>query len=96
MSHFNEFNMKDAIHELLKTYKLDHPMLELKIKAIWDETMGAMISKKTTKLIFKNRIVHITVNSSVLRNELVMMKTELKEKLNEKLGGELIDEIQIN
>lgn len=91
----NEFSMKEAIAQLIKSYRMDDKMLELKLADMWRELMGKMIASKTTGVIYKNRILSIQVNSAPLRNELMMIRSEIMERLNEKLGVNLIDEIQI-
>lgn len=90
----NEFSMKEAIAQLIKSYRMDDKMLELKLVDMWREMMGKMIASKTTTVIYKNRILSIQVNSAPLRNELLMIRSEIMERLNEKLGVNLIDEIQ--
>lgn len=87
--------MKEAIAQLIKSYRMDDKMLELKLADMWRELMGKMIASKTTGVIYKNRILSIQVNSAPLRNELMMIRSEIMERLNEKLGVNLIDEIQI-
>ncbi|MCX7745093.1 MAG: DUF721 domain-containing protein [Flavobacteriales bacterium] len=90
----NEFSMKEAIAQLIKSYRMDDKMLELKLADMWRELMGKMIASKTTGVIYKNRILSIQVNSAPLRNELMMIRSEIMERLNEKLGVNLIDDIQ--
>ncbi len=90
----NEFSMKEAIAQLIKSYRMDDKMLELKLADMWKELMGKMIASKTTAVIYKNRRLSIQVNSAPLRNELMMIRSEIMERLNEKLGVNLIDEIQ--
>jgi predicted nucleic acid-binding Zn ribbon protein len=91
----NEFTMKEAIAQLIKSYRMDDKMLELQLGEIWRELMGKMIASKTTGVYYKNRILAVQVNSAPLRNELMMIRSEILERLNEKLGVKLIDEIQI-
>lgn len=86
--------MKEAIAQLIKSYRMDDKMLELKLADMWRELMGKMIASKTTGVIYKNRILSIQVNSAPLRNELMMIRSEIMERLNEKLGVNLIDDIQ--
>jgi predicted nucleic acid-binding Zn ribbon protein len=91
----NEFTMKEAIAELIKSYRMDDKILELQLGKIWKDLMGKMIASKTTGVQYKNRILTIQVNSAPLRNELMMIRSEILQRLNEKLGAKLIDEIQI-
>ncbi len=45
------------------------------------------------KIYIKDHVLFIHLNSSVVRNELLMLREELRKKLNEKAGAEVIREI---
>ena len=91
----NEYTMKEAIEQLIKSYRMDDKMMELQLGEMWRELMGKMITSKTNGIHYKNKVLTIQVNSAPLRNELMMIRSEILERLNEKLGVKLIDEIQI-
>ena len=59
----------------------------------WEEIVGKAISSRTTKIYIKDHILYVHLNSSVVRNELLMLREALKEKLNEKAGTEVIKDI---
>jgi predicted nucleic acid-binding Zn ribbon protein len=59
----------------------------------WEEVVGKAISSRTSKMYIKDHILFVHLNSSVVRNELLMLKQALKEKLNEKAGSEVIKDI---
>ena len=72
--------------------------LELKLKEVeliesWEEIVGKMVSNRTKKIEIKNGKMIIYLKSSVVRNELLMLRESLKEALNKKAGEELITEI---
>ena len=41
----------------------------------------------------KSKILYVEINSSVVKNELFMMREEIRRKLNEKAGEELVEKI---
>ncbi|MCX6333768.1 MAG: DciA family protein [Bacteroidia bacterium] len=41
----------------------------------------------------KDKVLYVHLSSSVVRNELLMLRQALKEKLNEKAGIEVIKDI---
>ena len=59
----------------------------------WEEIVGKAISSRTTKIYIKDHILYVHLNSSVVRNELLMLREALREKLNQKAGSEVIKEI---
>ena len=52
-----------------------------------------MISKRTKKIDIKNGKMIIYLKSSVVKNELMMLRESLRKSLNEKAGEEIIKEI---
>jgi predicted nucleic acid-binding Zn ribbon protein len=76
--------MKDYIREM---------KLEGKLVNSWEEIVGKAISTRTTKVYIKDHILYVHLNSSVVRNELLMLREALREKLNKKAGSEIIKEI---
>ena len=55
--------------------------------------MGSAIAKRTEDLFINKRVLHIRLNSSVLREELFIAKEKIKQMLNEEAGETVIDEI---
>ncbi len=81
--------MKDYLREL----KLEDKLREISLVNSWEETVGKAISSRTSKIYIKDRILYVHLSSSVARNELMMLREELKNKLNQKAGSEVINEI---
>ena len=81
--------MKDYIKEMNLGGKLD----EVGIINSWEETVGKAIASRTSKIYIKDHILYVHLNSSVVRNELLMLRQALKEKINEKAGSEVLKDI---
>lgn len=81
--------VKDYISEMNLGGKLD----EISVINSWEETVGKAISSRTTKIFIKDQTLYVHLNSSVVRNELLMLREVLREKLNQKAGKEVIKEI---
>lgn len=90
----NDTTLKDAIQKMLKTYKLSSKLEETTIINAWPELMGAAVANRTSQIYIHNKKLFVKLESSVVRNELIMVKTGILEKLNERAGGgEVINEI---
>jgi len=89
----NQQNLKQAIDRLLEAYGLKDKMLQLDIITSWEQLMGKAIARRTREMYFKDRILYISLDSSVLREELMMGKSKIIQLLNEKTGKELISDI---
>lgn len=96
MSEHNEKSLKQSIEALLKTYHLDDGIREAKVKEFWNAEMGKMILKHTVELKLRNRVLHVSLNSSVVRQELDMARTQLMQRINEFLGEQWVTAIQLH
>ena len=81
--------IKDFVNEMGFEEKLD----ETSLIGSWEEVVGKAISIRTSKIYIKDHILYVYLSSSVVRNELQMLKEPLKSKLNEKAGKQLIKDI---
>jgi len=85
--------MKTLDSVLLKSLKnlgLDEKLNEKILIKFWKEMFGASIISATNNITLKNKTVTIYLNSSVIRNELRMMKTQIFEKFREQFGKDNI------
>jgi predicted nucleic acid-binding Zn ribbon protein len=83
----------EAVNDYLKEMKLDGKLSEVSVINSWEEIVGRAISSRTTKIYIKDHILYVHLKSSVVRNELLMLREELREKLNQKAGSEVVKEI---
>lgn len=93
MSKHNEHSIKDAINNLLKTYKLDDKIAEKQLIDSWKAVMGEMIAKHTTDIYIKHQQLFVKLDSPALRNELVLAKTKIVKMLNDSVGRKVINEV---
>jgi predicted nucleic acid-binding Zn ribbon protein len=66
---------------------------ETAVISSWEETVGRAISSRTSKIYIRDKVLYVHLNSSVVRNELFMLRNALREKINQKAGEEVIKEI---
>lgn len=95
MRRSNIQNIHEVINQLLKDLKIDHKLKEVRLINSWNEVLGNGVSKATDKLFIKNRVLFVYMKSSVVRNELLMMKSSIIKSLNEKVGEKIIDDMVI-
>lgn len=82
-----------VIDRLLKAYQLDGRMREMDIISAWEEMMGKAVANRTDKLAIHSGVLHIKLNSSVMRDELLHGKQVIIERVNQKAGEELIKDV---
>lgn len=86
-------SLAEAINDYIKEMNLGGKLSEVAVINSWEEIVGKAISSRTTKIFIKDSILYVHLNSSVVRNELLMHRESLKEQLNKKAGSEVIKDI---
>ena len=66
---------------------------ETGIVAHWPELMGTAVANRTTQIYVSQKKLFIRIESAVIKNELLMVRTGIIQKLNERAGGEVITDI---
>jgi predicted nucleic acid-binding Zn ribbon protein len=86
-------SLAEAVKDYIAEMNLGGKLSEVGVINSWDEIVGKAISSRTSKIYFKDHVLYVHLNSSVVRNELLMLREALREKLNEKAGSEVIKDI---
>ena len=86
-------SLAEAVNDYIKEMNLGDKLSEAGVINSWEETVGRAISSRTTKIYIKDHVLYVHLNSSVVRNELLMLRETLREKLNQKAGSEVIRDI---
>ena len=81
------------LDQFVKSNKLERGLAEYRLINSWSDLLGITVAKKTKNLHIRNRKLFVTLHSSVVRNELEMIKDTLIGKLNEAAGMKVIDDI---
>lgn len=86
-------HISEVIQELLKKNNMKSRLDETTITQKWEEVVGKTMAKYTRKVYVNKGILYVEVTSSVARNELVMNRSLLIERLNQTTGSETITDI---
>lgn len=79
--------------QVLHEQHLDIPLLEKRIVEGWGEVMGKIVADYTTDISLKDRILYLKISSSVLRHELFLQRTQIRDKMNEFAKQEYVKEV---
>ena len=85
--------MSQALKDYLKALGIDQKMHEAAVLSRWEELMGTAVAKRTEKKFIKSRVLHIELNSSVMRDELMQKRSQIIDKINTASGYDIIDDI---
>lgn len=91
----NQQSLKDAIREMMDSCSLTDRYQQTMVQANWKEIMGPTVARYTNDLFVKDGTLHIFVSSAPLKNELLIMKSKIIERVNEEIGAEVISDIAI-
>lgn len=85
------------LSDVLKTYvqenALEKKLSELDLIKSWEMVMGKTVARYTGNLHIQNSTLFVETTSPIVRNELLMMREEIRQRLNEVAGSELIKTI---
>lgn len=88
-------SMKDAVKDFLKASGLEE---EYKLKTLlgkWEQLVGKPIALRTEKLYIQNKVLFITLNSSVMREELQHQKSKIVSIINQEAGCQIINDVYL-
>jgi predicted nucleic acid-binding Zn ribbon protein len=86
-------SLAEALSDYIKEMNLERGLSEIHLLNSWEEIVGKAISSRTKKIYIKDQVLFVHLDSSVVRNELLMLRESLKARLNEKAGSQVIKEI---
>jgi len=85
--------IREALNEYRSEMNIDTRLKEVGLINSWEEIAGKAIAKRTSRVYLKEGKLIIYLTSPVVRNELIMAKESLRERLNEQAGEELVKEV---
>jgi predicted nucleic acid-binding Zn ribbon protein len=86
-------SLAEAIQDYIKEMNIGTKLKEISLLDSWETMVGKAISSRTSKVYIKDKVLFVHLNSSVVRNELMMIREALREKLNSQAGEEVIKDI---
>ncbi|MEA3444877.1 MAG: DUF721 domain-containing protein [Bacteroidota bacterium] len=85
--------LSDVLNHYLQALGLDKKINEVRLINSWEETVGKIIAKSTTNIFIRNGVLEVHIRSSVIKNELLLLKDGLIQALNDKVGNKVIHDI---
>jgi predicted nucleic acid-binding Zn ribbon protein len=83
----------EVLHEYVESLQIGRKLKESRIEKQWIELLGRNAASLTKKVYIKKGVLYIYLNSSVLRNEILMMRETLIARINESAGEEIVRKI---
>lgn len=95
MNRGKDLTIKEAIEKMLDVYKLRRKFDETALIAAWPQLMGKAIANRTKQLYIRDRKLFVRVESSVIKNELLLMRSQIIGRMNEHVGQVVIEDLVV-
>ena len=93
MGRTNDKSLKEAIEQMLQVYKIKRKYDETGIKASWPELVGKSVANRTKEIYIHDKKLFLRIESSVIKNELILIRSQIIEKINNEAKSVLIEDI---
>ena len=91
-----EKQLGEVVEKLLKAYGLEEKMKELDLVEAWPDLMGKAVAHRTKRIEIKNKKLLLSIDSSVMREELHHGKQVIIERVNQFMGKEVIHDVWLS
>lgn len=89
----NEKPLKDVIREFVEVFRLKNKLNQYRLIEKWEPVVGKMIAKHTKGLSINRKTLYVEMDSSIVRNEVFLLKTKIISELNKGFGEIIIENI---
>lgn len=86
-------SLGSVIKEYLKENNFDRKLAEVEIIGSWEDIIGKQIARATSTIFIKDGTLHLHLKSSIVRNELLMMRSDIIRAINQRAGFEIVKSI---
>ncbi len=93
MRRSNTQSLSEILKEYIKETHIERKLKEVDVVQSWENLLGKTIAHYTKNIYIRKKILFVEISSSVVKNELFMMREEIKRKINEKEGEEIVKTI---
>jgi predicted nucleic acid-binding Zn ribbon protein len=83
-----------AIDELVKSLGIQKKLREYDAVLVWEHVVGERIAHMATAVRISQGVLFVQVKTSTWRNELMLRKKEIIDKLNSAIGAETVKDIK--
>jgi len=89
----NTQSLSSVLKSFVKENHLERKLDEIDLIKSWEEVVGKMVTRYTKNIYIQNSTLFVETTSPIVRNELLMMKEEIRLRLNEIAGQEIVKTI---
>lgn len=90
MRRSNTQPLSEVLREYIRENRIERKLKEVDAVKSWENLLGKTIARYTRNISISNKVLYVEISSSVVKNELIMMREEIRRKINENAGDELV------
>lgn len=95
MKRTNTEPIGDLLRQFLRQQGLESPLNEYRLIQGWGHVMGPIVARYTRDLSIRNQTLYVQLSSPAVKQELMMQRRELVERLNAYVGAQVVCDIVI-
>jgi len=93
MRRSNTQSLSEVLKEYVEQNRIDRKLKEMDVVEGWEQLLGKTIAHYTKNIFIRNKVLYVEISSSVVKNELFLMREEICRRINENAGEEIIRRI---
>lgn len=91
----NPHHLADVLHQVLRSLGLEPRIRQHGILAHWEDFVGKEIARRTRPTAIEQGTLFVVVENAIWMQELHMLKDQIKDQINKKLGSEEVKKIHL-
>ena len=93
MKRSNTQSLSEVLREYVRAMNMERKLKEVDVVGSWETILGKTIGRYTRNVFLSKQVLYVEISSPVVKNELLMMREELRNRLNELAGEEMVKKI---
>jgi hypothetical protein len=89
----NDKPIKEAIEQMMQVYKIKRKFDETGIIAQWPNLVGKAVASRTKELFIHDKKLYLRIESSVIKNELMLIRDQIIQRINSEAKSVLIEDV---
>jgi hypothetical protein len=86
-------SIQEVLRDFIEENKIGNQLVETEAVEYWNELVEKGIGPYSKRAWISKGVLYAEISSPVVRNELLIIREEIRKKINEKAGAEVIRQI---
>jgi len=86
--------IKSILEDVFRKKNLESRLKDYHVFDVWGEVVGPRVARHTQPKRFQDRILWVTVDTTVWMQQLTFLEGKIREKLNQAIGSSRIEKIR--